>query len=345
MEPRGPLTRAGPGKLEPEGGGVNETVSSGDLGLVLGMIIALTGSSGFIGSAAARVMHAQGHSVTALVRPSSRREHFHSFVERFVQGDQADPGIWPELLQNADAVVHNSIDWAPLQSGDVRTHLERNLLGSILLLNAAHEAGVKRFIFISSVATHHDISPRWKGVIDEDHPLRPSGLYGACKAAVEAHLWSAHHSWGMHTVALRPCAVYGVEPVRLERSHGCKQVRRLLDGEKVTREDFPGGGKFVHVDDVALAIVRAVERDAAAGRAFNLADCYAKHTLLGRFAAEHLGLDPSMVELDEGPPAKNMFSKEATREILDVELDRGEDGLREYVGELVEAVKNSQPKR
>ncbi|TVQ30699.1 MAG: NAD(P)-dependent oxidoreductase [Phycisphaeraceae bacterium] len=338
MEPRGPLTRAGSGKLEPAGGGVNETVSSGDLGLVWAMIIALTGSSGFIGSAAARVMHAHGHSVTALVRPTSRREHFRSFVERFVEGDQADPGIWPELLQNADAVVHNSIDWAPLQSGDVETHLRRNLLGSLLLLQAAHEAGVKRFVFISSVATHHDISPRWEGVIDEDHPLRPSGLYGACKAAVEAHLWSAHYSWGMHTVALRPCAVYGVEPVRLERSHGYKQVRKLLDGEKVSKQDFPGGGKFVHVDDVALAIVRAVERDEASGRAFNLADCYAKHTLLGKLAAEQMGLDPAMVELDEGPPAKNMFSKEATREILGVELERGEAGLRDAMGELIAAV-------
>lgn len=306
------------------------------------MIIALTGASGFIGAALAHRLSDAGHRLIALVRETSPRAHIESAVSRFVTGDHADPAVWPDLLADADAVIHNSFDWAALGSGDLDAHLRSNLTGSLRFLDAAHQAGVSRFVYMSSVGVHHAMSERWAGRIDEDHPLRPRGLYGACKAAVEAHLWSAHHARGMHTVAIRPSAVYGVEPARLARSHGFNQIQTLLDGGSVTPENFPGGGKWVHVDDVAAATVAAVERDAAAGRAFNLADCYAKFTLLGRFAAEALGLPESRVTLDESPPAKNHFDTRACRDILGVPLNRGTEGLRTHIRELVDVVSDAE---
>jgi dTDP-glucose 4,6-dehydratase len=214
--------------------------------------------------------------------------------------------------------------------------------GSVGLLHRVHAAGIRRFAFLSSVAVHHDISPSWAGVIDKEHPLRPGSLYGASKAAVEAHLWDAKFRLGMHTVAIRPAAVYGVEPVRLERSHGYEQVRRLLDGRRVVRSDFPGGGKFVRVDDVALAVCRAVERAEqpdVSGRAFHLADCYAKFTRFGEHAAALLGLPASMVEADPGPPSRNVFDKSATRAALGVEQSRGDAGLRAHVADLIRVLR------
>lgn len=306
------------------------------------MQVALTGASGFLGAAIAGALSKAGHHVIALVRHTSNTAHIEPYVTRFVRGDHADPSVWPDLLRDAQALVHNSFDWDALKSGDLARHLGSNLTGSLLLLDAAHQNGANRLIYMSSVAAHHDISPRWQGVIDEDHPLRPGGLYGACKAAVEAHLWSAHYSRGMHTVLLRPSAVYGVEPVKLSRSNAYKQVRKLLDGGRVTPSEFPGGGKWVHVEDVALATVRAVELDEATGKAFNLADCYAKYTLLGKFAAEALGLPPDRVEVDSGPPAKNRFDTSAAANVLGVRLDRGEAGLRAYMRELVDAVRKAE---
>lgn len=308
------------------------------------MRIVLTGASGFIGSFSARVLRLHGHEVVALVREGSRTDHIEPHISRYARADQADASIWPDLLSGADAVVHNSVDWDAVRTasggGDLQKHLRTNLEGSIRLLHAAHAAEIRRFVYLSSVAVHHDISPNWGGLVDEEHPLRPGSLYGALKAAVEAHLWDAKFRLGMHTVALRPAAVYGVEPTRLERSHGYRPLRRLLDGQRVTAQDFPGGGKFVHVDDVALAICRAVERADApdvSGRAFHLADCYAKNTRFAEHAAELLGLPPSMVEPDAGPPAKNMFDKTATRKALGVEQSRGDAGLREHMANLIDA--------
>lgn len=306
------------------------------------MIVTLTGASGFLGVSIARELAEAGHRVVALVRSSSVTAPLEPFVYRFVQGDHADPGIRESLLKGVDGVVHNSFDWEALQSRSLDRHLTSNLVGSLELIDAAHRASIPRFVYMSSVAVHHAISDRWAGVIDEDHPLRPGGLYGACKAAVEAHLWAAHHSWGMHTVALRPPAVYGVEPVRLSRSHGYQQVRKLLAGETITKADFPGGGKWVHVDDVARATREALERPEASGRAFHLADCYAKFTRLAQFAAEALGLPEDRVFPDDSPPARNQFDKTECRKILGVPLDRGEDGLRAAMFELVRTIRSRE---
>lgn len=302
------------------------------------MQVALTGASGFIGSVMARRLHEAGHRVTALVRGSSRRDHIEPFVERFVVGDQDDRAIWPLLLQNAECVIHNSLDWSPLKADDWRDnlsrHLESNLTGSIELL---HAAAPRQFIFMSTVAVHHDMRPRWGGVINEDHPLRPSSLYGAYKAAVEAHLWAQHfgpagQGGGQSTCALRPCAVYGLDP-KLDRSHGYKLIRKLRGGEPIRT---PGGGKFVHVEDVAAAAVACVGNAETAGQPYNLVDCYARWADWAKMAADLLGIE---AEIDFSSPAepKNVFSKEAAAS-LGVALNRGHDGIRAYLRELITAM-------
>ena len=79
------------------------------------MRIALTGASGFIGSVVARRLHDSGHQVTGLVRATSRVDHLEGIVDRFVMGDQADESCWKALLEGAECVVHNSVDWDPLR--------------------------------------------------------------------------------------------------------------------------------------------------------------------------------------------------------------------------------------
>jgi nucleoside-diphosphate-sugar epimerase len=296
-------------------------------GVSAAMHIAVTGVSGFIGSVIVRHLKEAGHTVVGLVRAASRRDHVGPFVDRFVVGDQADESIWPDLLEGADCIIHNSVDWRPLKSGDLAGHLQSNLLASIRLL---HAAASRQFVFISTIAVHHDMRPRWGGLIDEDHPTRPGSLYGAYKAAIEAHLWAAHFGEGANVCAVRPCGVYGIDP-NLERSIGYTIIERL---RQQGRYDKAGGGKFVHVEDVAAVVAAVVGNGEANGRVYNLADCYARWADLAQMAAEIMGLD---ADIDMSSPAqpKNTFAKDAARS-LGVPLDRGHAGLREHLRLLIE---------
>lgn len=305
------------------------------------MHIALTGVSGFIGSAIARSLRGTGHTVTGLVRPTSLRGHVEPFVSRFVVGDHADESCWPALLEGADCIVHNSVDWEPLRSSppDLAAHLRSNLDASIKLL---HASSPRQFIFISTIAVHHHMMPRetapdGTNLVTEDHPLRPASLYGAYKAAVEAHLWAEHFATGRHTSAVRPCAVYGLDPT-LKRSHGYKIVRQLRESP---RHATPGGGKYVHVDDVAAAVGALVGNPAPAGKPFNLVDCYARHADWAAMAAELLGIDASIDTSSPALPA-NSFSKDAVRG-LGVRLDRGHAGIRDHLGRLIRAMAEEEP--
>ncbi len=293
------------------------------------MRAALTGASGFIGSAIARDLALAGHETTALMRPTSRRKHVEPYIARVVEGDLADETAWPDLLDGAECVIHCGVDWESLKGNDLEAHLRRNLLGSIRLLQVS---APRQFIFISTIAVHHDMRPRWGGAIDEDHPLRPASWYGAYKAAVEAHCWAAHFGHGQPTCAIRPCGVYGLDP-SLERSYGFGLVQQLRRGESV---DKPGGGKFVHVDDVAAATVSCVGNPETAGRAYNLVDCYARWADWALIAAELLGIQ---VKIDTSSPAepRNRFTKDAACS-LGIRLDRGHAGIRAHLAELIRRV-------
>ena len=201
------------------------------------MHIALTGASGFIGSEIAKDAFNHGHTVTALVRETSNRHHIESSVENFIVGKHNDPKAIAALLDGADAVIHNSFDWGALKSGDLDCHIKTNLQGSIDLLEASDD---RHFIYISSIAVHHHMHPNRNGQIDESHPTRPGGLYGACKASVEAHMWASHSSRGQCVTAIRPTAVYGIDP-NIERSIGFPIIQTLQQGNPYTKL---GGGKF-----------------------------------------------------------------------------------------------------
>lgn len=292
------------------------------------MRIALTGASGFLGSNIARHLHEQGHDVTALVRESSRRDHIEPYVDRFVVGDHADKDAWPALLDGAGAIVHNSLNVRCYRASDWHTHLTSNLVGSIELLLASAPVP---FVFISTVAVHHGARARWAGTIDEDHPTLPYNLYGAYKAAVETHLWAAHHEHGRHAVAVRPSAVYGHDPTG-KNLHTGPVLETVRNGEAYTKS---GANPFVHVDDVSRFTRAAIERPEASGHAFNLVDLMASYPRLAELAGEAIGKEPRL-DLREAEEVTHTFDCSAAQSLVDDAdfLNRGYDGIRRHFAQL-----------
>lgn len=292
------------------------------------MRVALTGVSGFIGSVIARHLKEAGYTVTGLVRPTSRRDHIEAWVDRFVVGAQDDREAWPALLEDADCLIHNAFDWSLLKPLQLHAHYQSNLVAALELI---HAAGDRQVVYMSSIAVHHDMRDRWGGRIDEDHPLRPGGLYGAAKAAIEAHLWARLFSHGHPFCAIRPCAVYGMDP-RIERTIGYPMISSL---DKQRRFDKPGGGKFVHVDDVAAITVATIGNERANGQVYNLVDCYARWSDIAQMIADELGVTAT-IDTSSPPQPKNEFTKDALA-ALGVVPARGHDGLRAHVREMIAA--------
>ena len=292
------------------------------------MRIAMTGCSGFIGSVAAEHLTKAGHQVTGLLRSTSRRDHVTPHLDRCVDGSMSDRDVFEELLDGADVLVHGAVDWRSLRAGEFQHHLDANLVAGIELLTAASERG-QRIVLLSSVAVHHAMSDRWDGQIDDEHPLRPGTMYGALKASLEDHLWALHATKKTDFVSLRPAAVYGIDPI-LDRSIGAPILDSISKGEPYTRT---GGGKFVHVDDVAACIVASLDRPTGRPGIYHLADCYARWAEWATMACDILDTE---VPIDTSSPTspRNMFTHEKLEADLGIVLDRGHAGIGSHLREL-----------
>lgn len=296
--------------------------------------VALTGMTGFIGRSTASLLQSSGHHVQGLVRPG-RESAAKDLKAAIVTGTMEDRTAHAPLLDGADVLVHNAVDWQVLKSGDLPGHLDVNLTAGVELLSAAASKGC-RIVLISTVAVHHHMLEHWNGAIDHMHPSRPGSLYGALKAALEAHCWALHAQSGTPVSVLRPSAVYGLDPNH-KRSIGWKMIKHLLAGQPFPRK---GGGKFVHVDDVAACINAAATSTSEDLRIHHLADCYARWSDWTAMATDALSLDMK-AHHDMPPMPRNMFETDDVQRDLDVSMCRGHDGIRAHIDDIISVQRGS----
>jgi len=240
------------------------------------MKIAVTGGPGFIGHYIVRRLAGAGHSLRAWQRPSSDRSGLEDLAAaiEWLPGELNDEGAAESLAQGCDAVVHAAL-FRPGKGfrgaeGDLIEFAERNVVGTLRLIEAARRAGVGRFVFISTCAVHERILDDRS--LDENHPARATSHYGAHKAAIEQFVHSYGLGAGYPICALRPTGVYGLAH-RPEESKWFDLVRAVVNDDSVTCQR---GGKEVHAADVARAVELLLNApaDKITGEAFNCYDRY-----------------------------------------------------------------------
>jgi nucleoside-diphosphate-sugar epimerase len=188
----------------------------------------------------------------------------------FRRGDIRDFGAVKKSMRGVNVVFHEAAQVSvprslkdPLHTNDV------NVKGTLNLLKAAREEGVKRFVYASSSSVYGD--PKSLPVT-EDSAMSPLSPYAGSKIAGEAYCASFHESWKLPTVCLRYFNVFGarqsskdyasVIPAFMQDAVQRKPMTIYGDGTQ-TRD-------FVHVTDVVEANMLALTVQAAVGNTFNI---------------------------------------------------------------------------
>ena len=215
------------------------------------MTTLVTGGSGFIGQRLRRA----GERV--LVR--------HGDMPDAIRGDLLDPLSLDAACRGVETVFHCAGYAHAFNSSDPDAHWRINYEGTRNLVKAAGEAGVRRFVFLSSVKA---MAEPGNECVDEDWAGEPDSAYGRAKRAAEDAVLEAGTKYGMHVVNLRLAMVYGFG--------GRGNLERM--GRGIRAGWFPRipetGNKrsLVHVDDVVEAMRLVAGHPAAAGRTYIVAD-------------------------------------------------------------------------
>ncbi|MEZ6092380.1 MAG: SDR family oxidoreductase [Pirellulaceae bacterium] len=300
------------------------------------MKVALTGGTGFIGRYIADLLARQGHSLRCWHRPSSDTHGFDHIEQlEWIEGELGEDGSAESLVESCDAVVHAAL-YRPGSGftgaeGDVIEFVEKNVVGTLKLIEAARSAGVERFVAISTCAVHDKILE--DRPLDETHPLWAKSHYGAHKAAIEKFVHSFGLGHGYPICALRPTGVYGVaRPV--EQSKWYDLVSAVIQGEAV---ECSRGGKEVHAADVAKAVGILLNANDIEGEAFNCYDRYISDYDVATIAKELSGSNSKIVGEPKQP--KNQIVTEKIRR-LGMQFG-GDELLRQTVAEMVAHAKET----
>jgi dihydroflavonol-4-reductase len=216
----------------------------------------ITGASGFVGSAVLRQLIAAGHTMRALVRPNSDRRNLAELPVEIVTGDLTDRASLDRALLGCSALFHVAAVyrlWEP-QPQEI---YEANVNGTRNLMIAAANAGVKRIVYTSSVATlglTRDGSPA-----DEDTPVSlvdMIGHYKRSKFLAEAEVKKLVEEQGLPVVIVNPSTPVG--PRDIKPTPTGRIIVDALSGRMPAYVDT--GLNLVHVDDVAVGHLLAFER-------------------------------------------------------------------------------------
>ncbi|TWT95309.1 UDP-glucose 4-epimerase [Botrimarina colliarenosi] len=264
----------------------------------------VTGGAGFIGSHIASALVERGDRVRVLDDLSAGFEKnlapLGGQVE-LIRGSVTDVDAVRRAVEGCEVVFHEAaIASVP---ASLRTPLESHaacMTGTVAVLTAAREAGVRRVVMAASAAAYGDQLSAAKRETDPPKPLSP---YAASKLASELYCQAFTAAFGLETVALRYFNVFGPrqDPASEYSAVIPIFVTKLLAGERpVIYGDGMQSRDFVYVEDVVQANLLAADAPAASGRVINVAT--GRHTtLLDLIAAINAALGASVEPIFDPP--------------------------------------------
>lgn len=267
------------------------------------MNILVTGATGFVGKNLCRFLLDQGHSVHAIVRSIEKQQPFIEGLPRThhlicIKIENIDANTqWEPHLNNIDIVIHLAARVHVLKeqvSDPLDAFRKTNYWGTKQLVSAAMASGVKRFIYLSSIAvngqeTVTNAQGQMQAFTYHDEP-KPTNAYGISKYEAEQAIQAAvTQETSMDFVIIRPPLIYGPGA----EANFLKLVKLVKTRLPLPIQTLKNQRSFVYIDNVIDFIARVMVHPKAANHIFLVADPQPVSTTeLIRFMARALNIKP-----------------------------------------------------
>lgn len=234
---------------------------------------------------------------------------------RFVRGDIADRELAENLFQEEkfDVVVNfaaeSHVDRSILDSSPF---IETNVKGTQVLLEAARQHGISKFVQVSTDEVYGSLGPA-DPPFTEESPLRPNSPYAASKAAADMIVWVYYKTYGLPSIVTRCSNNYGpyqfpekLIPLMITNALEDKPLPVYGDGQNVR--------DWIHVEDHCRAIDLVIQRGQA-GEVYNIgARCEMKNLDVVRAVLEVLGKPESLITfVPDRPGHDRRYAIDATK--------------------------------
>lgn len=234
-----------------------------------GKTVLVTGANGFIGKAVCSDMASRAYRVRGVVRHKQRMASQGGF--ECLSMDEVDANTdWSGALDGVDSIVHLAARVHLMRETAANPLAEFRRTNVDLTLNLARQAaaaGVRRFVFISSIKVNGEVTPVGQPFNAEDVP-RPTDPYGISKYEAEQGLLALAAETGLEVVIIRPVLVYG----RGVKANFHAMMDWLVKGVPLPLGALPNRRSFVALANLADLIAICVQHPAAANQVFLASD-------------------------------------------------------------------------
>jgi len=227
----------------------------------------VTGATGLLGSHIVEKLLAQGQPVRVLVRSSSDTRLLDEWGVDKAIGDITDPESLTEAMKGVSTVYHSAAqvgDWGPWEQ-----FVAISITGTANMLAAARDAGVGRFLHVSSISSYGH--PDGEGlVLDESAPLGVNlhkwSYYSRAKVEAEKLVWAAHEAGELPVTVVKPSWLYGPR----DRASMPRLIKAIRKGKAKLIGDGNNLFNLTYAGNEAEGCILAATADKAVGQAYNL---------------------------------------------------------------------------
>ncbi len=274
------------------------------------MKLLVTGCAGYVGSVVVHELLSKGHAVTGYDNLMYGGEAMLGFWSNpafeFVKGDVRDASAVRAALAGCDGVVHlAAIVGDPACKRNPDLARSTNLDGSMVMIDEARAAGLRRFVFASTCSNYGKMTDP-DTFVDESSALSPVSLYAETKVAIENVVTDPSKMGDLCGTSLRFSTVYGVSPrmrydltVNQFAREAWKDRKLVVFGEQFWRP-------YIHVRDMARGVAAVCDAadDKVRGEVFNVgatAENYTKKMIVDRLRGLVPGLTVEYVAQNDDP--------------------------------------------